>query len=306
MAATESKLPVDELLARERRARPRAGIASVVAALFGLAAWLVPHSVYSGYPRVPLIEALQDAAGERTGQPGLLTPRLLFLHDKATALLGVAILQSVAVLALGYVLVVLFHAANARGSTAPRVSHLLAMFGAVASTVGTLGLQIGVTIKLSDFADSANHSTKAARDALKSDVISGLTAVGQIGILALAAATILIALGAMRVGLLTRFLGVLGIIVGAFMVLFGPAGLGAPPFLVQAMWLLMLAVLFFGRLPSGTPPAWQAGEAIPWPTQQELMEARQRAAAERDAAGGGSGAAEARPVTSKKKRKRRG
>jgi hypothetical protein len=317
MAATEAapksaaRPRPDVLIERERRERPRAGIAAVLAALLGLAAWILPQGIYHDYPRVTLISALQDAAGPRAGEPGLATPRLLFLHDKATALLGIAILQSLAVLALGWLIVTLYRAAHGRGSTVPKISHLLAMFGAVAATVGAIGMQVAVMVKLSDFAGSSDHTTQAAHDALRSNAISGMQAVGQIGVLALAAAVVLVALGAMRVGLLTRFLGVLGVIVGALMVLFGPAGLGAPPFLVQAFWLFMVGLLLIGRMPGGLPPAWRSGEAVPWPTQQELMEARQQRSA---AARGGDvaattpeGAAATLPsaATSKRKRKRR-
>ena len=79
----------------------------------------------------------------------------------------------------------------------------------------------------------------------------------------------LTALNAMRVGLLTRFMGVLGIIVGVLFVI--PLE-GALP-IVKVFWLVALGVLFLGRWPGGMPPAWVTGEAQPWPTQQELREA---------------------------------
>jgi hypothetical protein len=82
---------------------------------------------------------------------------------------------------------------------------------------------------------------------------------------------VLISINAMRVGLLTRFLGYLGVISGALFVL---AFVPIP--IVQVYWLGMLAVLFLGRSPSGTPPAWQSGEAMPWPSAAEMREQRVR------------------------------
>jgi len=42
-------------------------------------------------------------------------------------------------------------------------------------------------------------------------------------------------------------------------------------------------MLFAGRSPSGTPPAWQSGEAMPWPSPAEMREQRVRdAEARRD------------------------
>jgi hypothetical protein len=62
-------------------------------------------------------------------------------------------------------------------------------------------------------------------------------------------------------------MGVLGIMAGVFL---------AFPFfsipIVQAFWLLAAGVLFLGRFPNGTPPAWETGRAEPWPTRQEMLE----------------------------------
>jgi hypothetical protein len=77
-------------------------------------------------------------------------------------------------------------------------------------------------------------------------------------------------LNAMRVGLLTRFMGVLGIIVGGLFII--PLGASLP--IVQAFWLVAIGALFLGYWPPGVPPAWVTGEAQPWPSQQELREQR--------------------------------
>ena len=85
-----------------------------------------------------------------------------------------------------------------------------------------------------------------------------------------------VSLNAMRVGLLTRFMGVLGIITGVLQIL----PFGGPLPVVQCFWMLMLSILFLGRWPSGNPPAWQTGRAEPWPSSAELRERRKQAAAE--------------------------
>jgi hypothetical protein len=82
---------------------------------------------------------------------------------------------------------------------------------------------------------------------------------------------VIISLNAMRVGLLTRFMGVLGIIVGVTFVLpLDQQGI------IRVFWLGALGFLILGRWPS-VPKAWSTGEAEPWPSQQQLRE--QRAAA---------------------------
>jgi hypothetical protein len=89
------------------------------------------------------------------------------------------------------------------------------------------------------------------------------------GSLALVAAYFLVSLNAMRAGLLTRFLGILGVIVGALVII----RIGPLP-LVSTFWLLSLAAVFAGRRPGGELPAWRTGREEPWPTAQETAAAR--------------------------------
>jgi hypothetical protein len=127
------------------------------------------------------------------------------------------------------------------------------------------------------------------------------------GELLLAVAFVLVSLQAMRAGLLTRFMGYLGIIAG-ILVLF----VITPVPIVQTYWLVALGVLFAGRWPSGTPPAWETGRAERWPSSQELREQRTQ---QRNGAGRAKqrkqepvAAAPERPTpasTPKRKRKRR-
>ena len=95
-------------------------------------------------------------------------------------------------------------------------------------------------------------------------VVSGF---GLAGGLAFAVAFFYSSLWAMRTGLLTRFWGSLGMVSGIAFLL-------GPLFIVALVWLIYLAFLLIGLVPGGRPAAWEAGEAIPWPTPGE------RAAAE--------------------------
>ena len=67
-------------------------------------------------------------------------------------------------------------------------------------------------------------------------------------------------LHAMRTGLLTRFWGSLGMALGAVSFIF---------FQFTLLWFVYLAALLMGWVPGGKPPAWQSGEAEPWPTPGE-------------------------------------
>ena len=106
-----------------------------------------------------------------------------------------------------------------------------------------------------------------AKHLLASGGISITGAAGYAGGLALGFAFVMISLNAMRAGLLTRFMGIIGIFSGILFVL--PV---IPLPVVQSFWLGALAFLFAGRWPSGMPPAWASGRPSPWPSQQELRE----------------------------------
>jgi len=307
MAATDAPAAPDAhaTVAREKPLRPRAGAAAIAAGILAFIAGFLPQSIYSDAPHVYVLDSLRDAAGQNIGRPGLTSAQVLFVHDKAGSLLVVAVAQALTALLVGVVLVFLFDAASARGATTPRLARLAAMFGAVGSAVAALMVQIGRMVGASDFASSADHGSQAARDALNGGAVLAGGLIGVFAGLALAAAFVMIAIGAMRVGLLTRFIGVLGAIVGVLFVL-GPAT-GSTTFVVQTFWLIMVGVLLFGSWPGGAPPAWADGQAHPWPSQQQRREEREAVRADAPVPATPAPAGTPSPATSaRKKRKRRG
>jgi hypothetical protein len=110
-----------------------------------------------------------------------------------------------------------------------------------------------VTKKVADDA-----ATNAVSDAPLRGLATGFGLGGRLG---LAFALLYTCLWAMRVGLLTRFWGSLGMALGVAALLL----------LIQftMVWFLYFALLAAGWIPGGRPPAWETGEAIPWPTPGE-------------------------------------
>jgi len=132
----------------------------------------------------------------------------------------------------------------------------------------------------------------ALEDASLRPLAEGFGFAGRLG---LAAALLYTCLHAMRVGLLTRFWGSLGMALGVF------AGLFVLQFVL--LWFVYLGLLLAGWVPGGRPPAWAAGEAIPWPVPgQEADEADEADEAEPAAS---SAAAEPESGPRMRKRKRR-
>ncbi len=174
--------------------------------------------------------------------------------------------------------------------------------GAVATFVGVLVGQIAVVVSSSNFASSSDHTTAAAHDALQPSAALTAGFIAFLGHVALGVGFLIVALNAMRVGLLTRFMGVLGIMGGVFL---------AFPFfsvpVIQSFWLLAIGALLARRWPNGMPPAWETGRAEPWPSRQQMLESRGAATGPAPPEAPEAPAAEQRsePPRSKKKKKRR-
>jgi hypothetical protein len=313
-AATRS---TEEQLAWERRQRPRAAFAAVLAALLTLGA-----GIYSGltFQDVPAAAGLLEAL-ERVEGPGavgesesLRRAQFEWLRDQFSDLMLAAVMTAAGALAMGGALTFLGHAVRWRKPEFSRGLLLIPMLGALLLAVARILLAIG----RHDVVTSALERGGSV-DAVQ-EATSGLLTAAQLtelaGTIFLGIGMVFIALNAMRTGLLTRFMGVLGIIAGVLFA-FPIFGGGLP--VVQSFWFLAIGVLFLGRWPGGVPPAWERGEAVPWPSAVEQRaaregkagggerDARDRDARDRDGRGAEAPAAPKQaPQGSKKKRKRRG
>jgi len=278
-----------EILQAEARERPRMTVVAIVAGVFTLLGSLVGR-VAAGSP------------------PDNLPAALFFYHDNQASQYVSAACSVLGALAIAIVLDFLYRATKARNPALPWQIRPLPWVGGIGVALFTLAYQVALAINVNHFVTHGSHTYEEARKAVDAGVPPLLGLFVQ---LALALAIVMISINAMRVGLLTRFLGYLGVISGALFVL---AFVPIP--IVQAYWLGALAMLFAGRSPNGTPPAWQSGEAMPWPSPADMREQRVREAEARRTPGGddvveGSVAedepagAGPSPATSKRKRKKR-
>ena len=239
--------------------------------------------------------------------------RLLYIDDHASELVLTAVILGLGAIAIGVALRHLFAATRFRRPEVPRVALVCLLIGPLLYLVGQVASQVILSAQAADFAATGSQTYEEARSVLEDGVLTGVATAVVAGQLALGFAFVMISLNAMRVGLLTRFMGVLGVIVGLLTVI----PIGGPLPVVQTFWLLAMAVLFAGRWPQGTPPAWSTGRAEPWPSQQELREERERGGAGRERGGlpasepaaevaaPGPEARIAHPASKKRKRKKR-
>ena len=297
--------PAEETLAWEAEHGTRAAIAAVVAALATLVGGIVSSTALSGQPHVPVVTALQNETqpGADT-RPSLRTSQLEYIHDHAGQLILGGVLLAIGYFALLPTLGFLYRATKARRRQLPRAALILVLVGPALLGVAALVFQVALTTKAGDFASSSDHTRAAVDDVTKSGLIRGVQVLNLPGTLAFAFALVLLSLNAMRAGLLTRFMGVLGIICGAALVL-----LPQNPIIV--FWLLALAALFARRWPQGMPAAWETGHAVAWPSSAEVAERRAAARGEApteledDEPLSEAGQSPAHSSSKKRKRKRR-
>src|ERR1700733_10441933 len=236
---------------------------------------------------------------------GLITEHKRFGID----LIG-SILSAAGSLALGWTLAFLFGAARARDpQTKISVMGHVAIGAAVISAAAGIGSAIASGRAADEFIKTGSE-TWAQANAILHRAWVVVPEIGvYLGALLIAVSLVLISLAAMRVGLLPRFMGYLGIIAGVLTII--PL---VPIPIVEAYWLIALAYLLSGRWPSGVPPAWTTGRSVPWPSSQQVRASRARGGLGGGRArapepvpqpAGGPVPATTRSTSSKRKRKRR-
>jgi hypothetical protein len=286
-------MSADDQLLYETRVRTRSVIVAVAAAVF------------------LLIGSIISLTGAHTNVSEL-TLDLLVANKRFPTDLIASILNGIASLAIAGTLVFLFDCARARRpETKPWARWLTIVAGLLAAISGVV-YEIVIAIKVHQFATTGAQTYDEAHSLTAGGGVLGLQLIGEFSALLLAVAFVMVSLQAMNVGLLSKFMGYLGMFAGA-LVLFQITQVP----IVQAYWLAAIAVLLAGRWPNGTPPAWRSGRAEPWPSSAELRAKRAAAGGARRTRGAPQPAAAAptpaevpvnsrtRASTPKRKRKRR-
>jgi hypothetical protein len=264
---------LEQQLAWEERQRKRAGAAALLGAVFLLGGFLWWVSLLRDAPQPGFLESLGRLGDGPIGeQPSLQVEAMQYTVDNAFAFILSGLLRGLAPVALAYAVTFLAIAVRARRPEFARIAVYMTFVGAVLYFLGTAGAEIERTIAFNSFLDSA-RTVDDARDVISSATIT-VALLAYVGQFVAAAGLLLVSLNAMRVGLLTRFLGILGVVAGVLSVF--PQLMPVP--LVQAFWLVAVGLMLIGR--TAMPPAWKTGKAEPWPSARESAE-RRRAAEQR-------------------------
>jgi hypothetical protein len=250
----------EEQLAWERQWRVHAAVAAILGGILTLAGAFWRFRVLSGPPRVGLLETLDHAAapGPLGGEQSLRVPAYQFYDDHSAAVLATSVVSAVGSLALAAAITYLALATRYRRPQLPAIVIWLPAVGATSLALSTVLATLGTNDTISAFL-SGPRTLDAAQD-IGAGALTSLAQILSAGTLALALGIVLIAVNSMRVGLVTKFVGIIGIFAGVLLVL--PLN---PLPVILTVWLLLLGVVFLGRWPGGTPPAWRTGQAEPWP-----------------------------------------
>lgn len=251
----------EEIVARESRLRRIAAICTWVAAVFVVAAFIVEILATDGIPNpqddgaVDLVEAFaaQRSGGEFPTSFWVQYAQFRLDHDIETILTGV--LRGLAVilwLPAGWLLV---RGARERGGQLARFLEPLLQVGLLSIGVA-LGASAIAEISAFRSADDGGLVPNEIVDQLSGTTVSTLTAAVTLFGLLVAAPLALGAIQAMRVGLLPRVLGFMGVLAGLLFFLGYDAA-----FLVRGFWFAAVGVVLAGAI-GGLRPAWQTGEAV--------------------------------------------
>jgi hypothetical protein len=300
-----------EQVASELHRRTRLAVPAFAGGVLYLLSSIIISSTLNGAPTVGLVQGLAPAL--RAEADPSVSPRaqeVKFISHHAGPLIAGSVLAAIALVALTLILLLLFDASRFRRPETWPLARPLALYGGLSfAAIGVIH-QVVSAIATHKFAVGHDLSSHAVDNALTKGTANVVVQyLSLLAGLAMAAGTITVMLGAQRVGLLPRWMGIVGVITG--LLLFLPIG-GAQLQIIPAFWLVMAGILLIGKWPGGDPPAWESGEARPWPSAAEQRAARQAGAkpapapAAATTAGPAAAAAEpARPAESRSSRRRR-
>src|SRR4051794_19385806 len=264
----------EELSAYEARWLRPAGLAALAAAVVSVVGVGVQHA------------GLHFPSGDSDAD------QLAFLHTHSSRLVLGAVIQAVGTALLAIPLVFLFKAASGRAARVRGRFVIPVAVGPVLLAIAMIVISVAAKHVSSEFADQApavqeqaraqaQHRTGAqadsktpeqaandAREDLADDVGRGYALATVAGVLQLLGALMVLfafvytPLWAVRTGLLTRPVGYLGIFSGFLLVI--PL-LGPLSGVAVVIWSAIIGLLFLGAWIRPLPPAWAAGEAVPWP-----------------------------------------
>jgi hypothetical protein len=266
-----SKSEIEQQVQWETERRTRLAVPAFAGGVLYLLSGIITSSTLNGAPTVGILQGLAPAL-EGVASP-TISPRaaeVKFISHHAGPLIAGSVIAALAIGVLTLVLLLLVEATRFRRPETWGPARMLVIAGGSSLAVISIAHQIVTAIETHKFAvghDFTNHAvdnalTKGTANLLIDylDLVAGLS---------LAVGMIVVMVNAIRTGLVTRWMGVVGIISG--ILIFLPIG-GATLEVVPSFWIVAMGILYIGKWPNGQPPAWESGEARPWPSRAQMRE----------------------------------
>ncbi len=310
---------IKQRVAFETDRRARLSVPAAAGGVLFLLSAIILNAALKELPTVGLVQGLEPALrGEVAPAVSPRANEVKYIDHHSFGLVVGNVLMAIAILALTLVLLFLQDSTRFRRPQTWGPGRMLVLIGGIGYALLSLVHEVALAIEAHKFTTGSDFSNKAVEHALLTSGSVGiaLTLLGLLAALALTVGMIAAMVGSLRAGLLPRWLSLFGILAALlFLPLFGSSFVTA---LIPTLWLAATGFLLWERLPSGDPPAWAAGEAIPWPTQSRRGANGEETKDEpptgigqklRGALGGGEPAAELAPpptpVAGRSRRKRR-
>jgi hypothetical protein len=267
---------ISERIAHESARRTRLSVPAFAGGVLYLLSGIIISETLKGAPTVGLLQGIEPAlSGVANPTVSPRAAEVKFISHHALPLISGSVLAGVAIGALTLVLLLLVDATRFRRPESWSLTRPLVLFGGISVALVSIAHQVLSAILTHKFVIGHDFSGHAVELALTKGAANEISDYLDLAAgLALAVGMIATMVGTMRVGLLTRWVGVLGIFTGVL--IFLPIG-GATLEVVPAFWMVAMGLLYAERWPGGDPPAWTSGEARPWPTRADQRAAKQAA-----------------------------
>jgi hypothetical protein len=257
----------DEILAREARTRRPAAYAALLSALFVIAAmvleYTVAHADIPDFDASDLVQTLAAARDQTEFPRSFLTAVAQFQLDHSTENILIALLRGISVLLLLPMALVLIRATKDRGGRIGAWVMPAAVVGYVVLAICTFVIYGVLQLAIYRSARNAGFEPADVWDAVRDSPSNAVQIALFLASIAAGIATAITSVQAIRVGLLPKTLGYMGVLVGMLFI-FSLSGSDV----IRAFWFGGLAFVVSGRLVNYAMPAWDTGTAVaPEPRQ---------------------------------------
>jgi hypothetical protein len=251
-------------LAVEGAQRPRVAAAAVLAGLFFFGGQLWVAAIGAKEQTVGVLQGLAPAfkgMAAATIDPRTVHEQFLVHHQ--VPLIVAFVISNLGTLAMILPLRYLAAAERVRSPAPSVIVGHLALYGPILLAIFLPAYEVSLIVGAHSYLSHTARDAAAITAATGGGVRVAFQLILTLGTLAVSAAFIMVSLRAMRVGLLTRMMGIVGIISGVLFLI--PL---TPLPVVQALWLVFFGAMLLGFGGRPLPEAWSAGEARPWPSRQ--------------------------------------